>query len=138
MTIESENHDWGTKYTDRHRYFHWEYTHIPIFLWEYTHACLVLPTLAPVQLCITKGVNIIVNLHAIGMFDDGGIFSWILTLQGTILALVYTWYTNTEYNGRKDNISSFIHTIYIPVVLKGRIHNHFLNKKNGKGLTWWV
>ena len=32
------------------------------------------------------------------------------TLQGPILELVYPWYTNTEYNRRKDNMNSYIHT----------------------------
>ena len=49
-------------------------------------------------------------------------FSWIPHKE-PILALVFSWYTNTEYNGRKNNINSFV---YI------RENKHFIPKSDIK------
>ena len=35
-------------------------------------------------------------------------FSWVPTLQKSILALVHPWYIHTEHTGRKDKIDSYI------------------------------
>ena len=32
------------------------------------------------------------------------------THEGPILALIYLWYTNTEYSGRKNKINAFVHS----------------------------
>ena len=37
------------------------------------------------------------------------IFTWVPTHQGSVLALIYLWYTNTEVT-RKNKLSSFTHT----------------------------
>ena len=64
-----------------------------------------------------------------GCLQVGKMFNQITTLQGLILALVYPWYANTKYIGRKDKINTFVHTkkilhfiytIYLQVVLKGK------------------
>ena len=54
----------------------------------------------------------------------GKVFTQVFILQGPILALVYPWYTNNEHNDKLiyiyKNISYFIDTLYISVVLKER------------------
>ena len=39
----------------------------------------------------------------------GKVCSWVHSLQGPILALVYIWYINTQQNERKNKINLSIH-----------------------------
>ena len=84
------------------------------------------------------------------------IFSWFKTHQGPIFALVYTWYTNTEYNRWKEKMNALVHRRTLKLlcsyqeerILKNapsarNIHIFFLEQavveglQKWKKLTWW-
>ena len=72
------------------------------------------------------------------------ILSRVVTFHKSILALVYLWYINTEQNRRKTKQTQWhIHKhlicrLYIPVILKERIHKHVPKARIIHNIVSWT
>ena len=93
-----------------HPFYSWEiiYDNLLLFLYEYfwtkcsTHIFLF-GTIFLFFCCF------LVNMPLLVCLVLRRIFSWVSNHQEPILALLQPWYTNSELNGRKDTLNTFVH-----------------------------